>query len=119
MTVLSRTVRRCILFGFLTGVVAFGAVATPSAVADPQFTSAEQAYLADLYLLAHPSVTAPRLVELGNLACAVRRSGGSSYDARDAVWQNLNAGGVVSSNAEMGTLVHVAVDNLCPEVGYP
>lgn len=111
--------RRQILSGFLASVAAIGAVASPKAVADPQFTSAEQNYLANLYLLAHPSVTAPRLVELGNLACAVRRSGASSYDARDAVWQNLNAAGVVSSNAEMGTLVHVAVDNLCPEVGYP
>lgn len=100
-------------------MVAIGAVAAPKAVADPQFTSAEQAYLANLYLFVHPSVTAPRLVELGNLACAARRGGASSDDAREVVWQNLNAAGVVSSNAEMGTLVHVAVDSLCPEVGYP
>jgi hypothetical protein len=94
-----------------------GVIAAPWSRAEP--SSAEQRYLADLYQYVHPSVTAPRLVELGNLACSVRRSGASSDDAREAVWQNLNAAGVVSSNAEMGTLVHVAVDNLCPEVGYP
>ena len=43
----------------------------------------------------------------------------SSDDASDAIWHNLNAAGVVSSNAEMGTLVHIAIDSLCPEVGYP
>lgn len=94
-------------------------IATPLAHADPDFTSSEQRYLAELYQYAHPSVTAARLIEVGNLACSVRRSGASSDAAREEVWRNLNAAGVVSSNAEMGTLVHVAVDNLCPEVGYP
>jgi hypothetical protein len=94
-----------------------GTIAAPWSRAEP--SPAEQRYLSDLYQYVHPSVTAARLVELGNLACSVRRSGMSSDDAREAVWRNLDAAGVVSSNAEMGTLVHVAVDNLCPEVGYP
>lgn len=94
-------------------------IAAPWARADPDLSPAEQRYLSDLYQYVRPSVTAARLVELGNLACSLRRSGGSIDDARTAVWQNLNAAGAVSSNAEMGTLVHVAVDNLCPEVGYP
>ncbi len=89
----------------------------PAASADP--SPAEQEYLAQLYLLAHPSVTAEWLVELGNLACTVRRAGGTTDIAKETVWLNLNAAGVVSSNADVGTLVHVAVDNLCPEVGYP
>lgn len=92
---------------------------TPASWSQAEPNSAEQRFLADLYQYVHPSVTALRLVELGMVACAVRTDGGSSYDARDAVWRNLNAAGVVSSNAEMGTLVHVAVDHLCPEVGYP
>ncbi len=36
------------------------------------------------------------------------KTSGSGY------WQ-----GVMSSNAEVGSLVHAAVDTLCPEVGYP
>jgi hypothetical protein len=96
-----------------------GTIAAPAVQADPGFTSSEQRYLSDLYQYVHPSVTAARLVELGNLTCSVRRSGSSADEAKNAVWQNLDAAGVVSSNAEMGTLVHVAVDNLCPEVGYP
>lgn len=83
------------------------------------FTSLEEQYLSDVYQYAHPSVTDSRLVELGYLTCRVRCGGSSSDDAKVAVWTNLNAAGVVSSSAEMGSLVHVAVDTLCPEVGYP
>lgn len=108
-----------LLLGTLTITLLSGSAVTAQAQADPGATDAEQRYLNDLYQYVHPSVTDARLVELGNLACSVRRSGASSDDARTAVWRNLDAAGVVSSNAEMGSLVHVAVDNLCPEVGYP
>lgn len=93
--------------------------ASPAASVPGQLSQAEQHYLDDLDQYVHPRVAPPTLLELGNLACSVRRSGMSSDDAREAVWQNLSDAGVVSSNAETGTLVHVAVDNLCPEVGYP
>lgn len=78
-----------------------------------------QTYLSELEVYVHPKVSSNRLIELGNLACSARRSGMSSDDARMILWDNLKASGVTSSNAETGTLVHVAVDNLCPEVGYP
>lgn len=94
-------------FGLLAGV--------PTAAGQ----GSEQSYLSDLYTYVHPPVTDARLVDLGNLTCTVRRSGSSTDDAEMAVWQSLNQQGVVSSNAEIGTLVHVAIDNLCPEVGYP
>ena len=67
----------------------------------------------------HPSVTGPRLLELGNLTCSVRRSGQSTNDAKVAVYKSLIAQGVVSASAEYGSLVHAAIDTLCPEVGYP
>jgi hypothetical protein len=112
-----------ILFGAIGGLIAVASltasIAAPWAHADPDFTSSEQRYLSDLYQYVHPSVTAARLVELGNLTCSVRRSGSSADDAKNVVWQNLDSAGVVSSNAEMGTLVHVAINHLCPEVGYP
>lgn len=95
-----------------------GATAAPAG-ADPSFSPAEQQFLADLYQYVHPSVTPARLIELGNLACTVRRNGSSTDDATTAVWHSLDRQGVVSSKAEVGTLVHVAVDRLCPEVGYP
>ncbi|WP_420798224.1 DUF732 domain-containing protein [Mycolicibacterium hassiacum] len=103
-------------------VAVFGTPVGPGPVAwgDPdEISPVEQRYLAQLYGYVHPPVTAERLVQLGNLTCAVRRSGGSTEAAKERVWQSLEAQGVVSSRAEIGTLVHVAVDNICPEVGYP
>lgn len=91
----------------------------PAAHAAPGMTPAEQRYLADLYQYVHPPVTDARLVELGNLTCSARRGGSSTDDAKVAVWRNLDASGVSTSNAEIGTLVHEAIDYLCPEVGYP
>jgi hypothetical protein len=87
--------------------------------ADPNFTPAEQQFLNDLSRYVHPSVAPARLVELGNLTCTVRRNGGSTDDAKRAVSQSLDRQGVVSSNADIGTLVHEAVDYVCPQVGYP
>jgi Protein of unknown function (DUF732) len=78
-----------------------------------------QRYLSELDGYVHPNVSSDRLIELGNLACSARRSGVSTDAARMVLWQNLKDSGVVSNNAETGTLVHVAVDILCPEVGYP
>jgi hypothetical protein len=85
----------------------------------PLAAADEQGFLAQVYLTAHPPVTGPRLLELGYQACSTRRSGQSTDAAKVAVWKGLDAQGVVASNAETGSLVHVAVDTLCPEVGYP
>jgi len=79
----------------------------------------EQAFMSQVYLYAHPSLTGPRLLDLGYQACRVRRDGGSTDAAKETLWKTLSAEGVLSSNAEIGSLVHVAVDTLCPEVGYP
>jgi hypothetical protein len=49
----------------------------------------------------------------------VRRSGLSTGDANVSLWKTLEGQGMLASNAEIGSLVHVAVDTLCPEVGYP
>jgi hypothetical protein len=80
---------------------------------------AAQHYLSELDRYVHPNVSSDRLIELGNLACTTRRSGVSSDDARMVLWQNLKDSGLVSNNAETGSLVNIAVKNLCPEVGYP
>jgi hypothetical protein len=88
-------------------------------VVAPLSAADEQGFFSQVYLTAHPPVTGPRLLELGYQTCSVRRSGQSTDDAKVAVWKSLEAQGVVASNAEIGSLVHVAVDTLCPEVGYP
>ena len=68
---------------------------TPVAGASP-----EQDFYSQVYLSVHPSVTGPRLLELGNLTCSVRRSGQSTNDAKVAVYKSLIAQGVVSASAE-------------------
>jgi hypothetical protein len=82
-------------------------------------SASEQDFFGQVYLYAHPSVTGARLLELGYQACNVRHSEQSTDTAKVAVWKSLEAQGVLPSNAEVGSLVHVAVDTLCPEVGYP
>lgn len=103
----------------LPAVCVAGALCVVGMLTATPAASDEQDFFSQVYLTAHPSVTGPRLLELGNKTCSVRRAGGSTDDAKVAVWRSLNAQGVVSSNAEMGSLVHVAIDTLCPEVGYP
>jgi hypothetical protein len=88
-------------------------------IAQADNTAAEQDFFAQIYQIGPLNLTGPRLLELGYQACGVRRSGGSSFDARESLWDSLLAQGVLSSNAVLGSLVHVAVDTLCPEVGYP
>ncbi len=78
-----------------------------------------QRYLSELNGLVHPNVSSDRLVELGSLACSARGAGASSDEASMTVWQNLADSGVISNKAETGTLVHAAVDSMCPGFGYP
>ncbi|MGV0734366.1 DUF732 domain-containing protein [Mycolicibacter sinensis] len=96
--------------------------AATSATAEP-FASGpgERQYLTevDQYLLL-PRPTDDVVLKAGHQACQVRRSGGSSDDAKRIIWDTLEDGGSRRfSSAEVGSVVHVAVDNLCPEVGYP
>jgi hypothetical protein len=111
--------QRIAVFGTITAGFLAGITGAPWAQADPDFGPAEQNYLSDLRQYVHPGVTDARLVELGNLTCSARHNGSSTDAATSVVAHNLDASGVLSSNAEIGSLVHVAIDNLCPEVGYP
>jgi hypothetical protein len=100
--------------------LAIGLIGAPVAGADSYTsTAAEQNFYSQVYLYAHPSLTDARLLELGYQACAVRRSGLSTGNAKVSLWKTLEGQGMLASNAEIGSLVHVAVDTLCPEVGYP
>ena len=54
----------------------------PLSQAAPDAASAEQNFYAAVFKTLHPNVDGPRLLELGYQACMVRRSGGSSDDAK-------------------------------------
>ena len=105
---------RLVIAGLAT-LIAFMASGTPESQAD----SPDVNFLNAVYPYAHPPVSPQGLIQLGYRACATRRAGGSTSDAKVAVYEVLDAQGVLSSNAEIGSLVHAAVDTLCPEVGYP
>lgn len=112
----SRQTGRCVT------VVAVGAVAcigfSPSGHATPN-NSAEQNFFQEVYQYAHPNVGPDFLLQLGYQVCDVRRSGGDSGDAKVAISQTLWARGLNAVGAEVGSLVHGAIETLCPEVGYP
>lgn len=100
-----------------------GMFGAPIGRAEPELyadTPAEQRYVLqvdDLFALRHPDKP---ILDVGDLACTVRRSGMSSDQAKVAVSNKLrNTYGMVVPGAVAGSIVHIAVDNLCSEVGYP
>lgn len=82
-------------------------------------SDADSDFLTEVYQYAHPQVSPQLLMQLGHQACGVRRAGGSSGDAKVAISKTLWAQGFDAIGAEVGSLVHAAVNTLCPEVGYP
>lgn len=108
--------------GALTVGIVSGLLSAPIVAAEPWApTLVEQRYLTEVdQYLTRPRPPDPFVLQTGYQACQVRRSGGSSDDAKVAVWKTWAASGLgPASGAVVGSLVHVAVDNLCPEVGYP
>ena len=98
------------VFGLWASVLAL----SPTASASPS------SYLLALSQLAHPAVSNDVLLFAGQQACSTLQGVRSSDYAKQAVYYSiLNRTGVIPSMAEAGTIVHVAVDHLCPEVGYP
>jgi Protein of unknown function (DUF732) len=97
------------------------AMLAPTAGAEPYGdTPAERQYLAEAdQYMQRPRPTDVAVLRVGKQACQVRRSGGTSDDAKAEIWKTFDQYGISMSGAEVGSLVHVAVDNLCPEVGYP
>lgn len=99
-----------------------GTAPRPSAATPGTNSPVEQQFLT----ATHQYLGVPRppdgfILQLGRQVCQIRHDGGSSDDAEVAIWNTWNASGlgVIPSGAETGSLVHSAIDNLCPEVGYP
>ena len=94
-----------------------GLIAAPPATA---YTAEEQQFINDLNQYIPP----PRLIDqtflkLGYQACGLMRSGQSPDYAKAAVWQTYDSYGYLPlAGAQVGSLVHVAADHLCPDVDY-
>ena len=66
--------------------------------------------------MAHPPLTPTALVKMGHQACAEIAGGVSPDVEKDNLVTLLSNQGVAASRAEMGTLVHFALQDLCPNV---
>jgi hypothetical protein len=77
-------------------------------------------YLADLHSpgMVHPSIPDSGLIAIGNDVCAKVSGGATSDAARDWLVGHLAHGGYQASNAEAGTVVHYALQDLCPGAGH-
>jgi hypothetical protein len=106
------------LMGTIAGSVAsmtlyLGLVAlAPPAAAD------EDQFLSHLLTgnMAHPSLTPPALVKMGHQACSDIAGGVSPDFEKDKLDASLSNQGVAASRAEVGTLIHFALRDLCPNV---
>ena len=113
--------------GTLCAVLAaecWGAIAAAqSAVAD----SGEDQFISDLLVpkdwgtghpevMAHPPLTAAGLLKMGHQACSDIAGGVSPDVERDKLQTGLLNQGVAASKADVGTLVHFALRDLCPGV---
>lgn len=103
----------------LAGATLGGIAVTPVAAADPGFTTAENQFLSHLYApgpVAHPPVNSQGLVSMGWQACTDISNGMSPDDAKYKLQGDLRNEGILDSEADVGTLVHFALRDLCPNV---
>lgn len=116
----ARGIQRGVICGLATIGCLAGLVAAPQAAADdrPPPGSPERNYLEYLALHGTPNATPQRLIDLGYLACNVRRGGGSDQDARLRVFQDFYAhGNPLTWATDSPHVVTAAVATLCPDVG--
>jgi hypothetical protein len=94
-----------------------------SAIADP----GEDQFISDLLVpkdwgsgrpevMAHPPLTAAGLLKMGHQACSHVANGVSPDLENDNLGKALFDQGVAASRAEVGTLIHFALRDLCPNV---
>lgn len=66
--------------------------------------------------MAHPSLTPPALVKMGHQACSDIGGGVSPAFEKGQLGTQLSNQGIASSNAEVGTVIHFTLRDLCPNV---
>jgi hypothetical protein len=100
------------------GVCAVGAFCAAAIAGTPRAAADESQYLNHLLTgnMAHPALTPQALVEMGHRACSDIAGGVSPDVEKDKLDSSLLNRGVTASRAEVGTLVHFALSDLCPNV---
>jgi len=66
--------------------------------------------------MAHPPLTPPALVKMGHQACSDIAGGVSPDVEKDNLDMSLSNQGIAASRADVGTLIHFALRDLCPNV---
>jgi hypothetical protein len=66
--------------------------------------------------MAHPPLTPPALVKMGHQACSDIAGGVNPDLEKDRLDLSLLNQGVTASRADVGTLIHYALRDLCPDV---
>ena len=113
--------------GTLCAALAAGCWSTiasaPLAIAD----AGEDQFISDLLVpkdwgsgrpevMVHPPLTAAGLLKMGHQACSDIAGGVSPDVEKGHLGTQLSNQGIASSNAEVGTLIHFALRDLCPNV---
>lgn len=101
-------------------ILAVAALTAASLALAPAAWADDAQYLADLHQpgMVHPQIPDSGLVAVGHDVCNWVSSGMTPTDARARLLKGLAHGGVAgTSNAEAGTLVQFALQDLCPGHG--
>lgn len=102
----------------VAGWIALMALDLGLIVVAPPATADEDQFLSHLLTgnMVHPSLTPPALVKMGHQACSDIAGGVSPDVEKDNLDLSLSNQGVAASRAEVGTLIHFALRDLCPNV---
>jgi hypothetical protein len=93
-------------------------VAAPRAMGDPGSVAPDQRFLADVMSYMIPPWPSDETTQLGHRVCADMAKGVSADAERNTLVMDLLRQGIQASNAQVGTMVHLAVQDLCPQIPY-
>jgi hypothetical protein len=93
-------------------------VVAPAALADPGAVSPDQRFLADIMSYMIPPWPGGETSQLGHRVCADMATGVTADAERNAIVDDLLRRNILASNADVGTMVHFAVQDLCPQIPY-
>ncbi|MUL48214.1 DUF732 domain-containing protein [Mycobacterium sp. CBMA293] len=100
----------------LASLLAGGIV--PTAAADPGAVSPDQRFLADIMSYMIPPWPGDETMQLGHRVCTDMATGVTADTERDKLVNGLLLRNIQASNAAVGTMVHFAVQDLCPQIPY-
>lgn len=106
------TVGVALLTGLLTSA------ATPTASGDPGAVSPDQLFLRDVMSYMVPPWPGDETTHMGHRVCADMAAGTTADAERNTLVAELLRRNIQASNADVGTMVHLAVQDLCPQIPY-